>query len=198
MSDSTGITTHDSQSQRPLLESLASLFTTGVHELGTFSPIGAEHLPSTYAALLAHHGHMTVTLEAYHESLVRVEVLAERSETDWYARQSLLARHSDGAVVQYGVMRIDVVDLPAGVRQAIEQHAAPLGRILIRNNLLRDVELLALWRIEPGDLLRRSLVLAPGEVIYGRSAAIHLAGQPAVDLLEIVTDHPIPPSDPTI
>jgi chorismate-pyruvate lyase len=192
MAESTGITQHDSQSQRPALESLASLLVGGADRLGCFTPVGESDLPPSYATLLAHNDHMTVTLEAYHKSLVRVEVVAERSETLWYARQSLLARHTDGAIVQYGIMRIDVAGLPGAVRNAIETHAAPLGRILIKNNLLRDVELLSLWRIEPTDVLAIPLGVERGGVIYGRSAAIHLAGERAVDLLEIVTDHAVP------
>lgn len=191
MTESTGVTTQVSQSRRGDLESLAHLFCDTLDPLGNFSAVGEDELPESYAALLAHHNHMTVTLEAYHESLVDVHVAAERSQSDWYARQSLLTRHSDGATVQYGIMRIDVSGLPPQVRTAIETHSAPLGRILIRNNLLRDVELLALWRIESGHSLAPKLGVAPGEVIYGRSAAIHLSGQRAVDLLEIVTDKPV-------
>ncbi len=190
MADSTGITTEASQSQRSALESLVALFASDVSQLGRFVAVGTSDLPTSYAALLAHDDHMTVTLEAYHESLVSVVVVDEQSGDDWYARQSLLARHLDGAIVQYGIMRIDLSSLPAHVASAIQSHTAPLGRILIRNNLLRHVELLALWRIEPAPSLATPLGLAPGETIYGRSAAIHLAGKPSVDLLEIVTDHP--------
>lgn len=194
MADSKGITEDTSQSHRPALELLASLFAGGVDQLGQFTAVGESDLPASYAALLAHRNHMTVTLEAYHESLVRVKVIAERHDDGYYARHSLLARQTDGAIVQYGVMQIDVSGLPSGVRDAIESHVAPLGRILIKNNLLRDVELLALWQIVPSDSLAGALKLSNQDVIYGRSAAIHLAGEPSVDLLEIVTDHPVPPA----
>ncbi|MDA8745888.1 hypothetical protein N9N28_14765 [Rubripirellula amarantea] len=197
MADATGITQQISHSRRSELTSLVHLFVPGVEQLGDFTPVGEQDLPTGYAALLAHHDHMTVTLEAYHESLVAVQVVEERAEPAWYARQSLLARHSDRAVVQYGIMRIDLTGLPARVRECIETHAAPLGRILIKNNLLRHVELRALWRIEVGEQLATPLGIAVGEVIYGRSAAIHLSGNRAVDLLEIVTDHPTIPHKPS-
>lgn len=194
MTQPTGVTRQVSQSRREDLESLALLFCDSLEPLGSFTAAGEDELPTAYAALLAHHNHMTVTLEAYHESLVAVQVAAERSESDWYARQSLLTRQSDGATVQYGIMRIDVSGLPSQVRTAIETHSAPLGRILIRNNLLRDVELLALWRIVAGPKLAALLGVKPGAEIFGRSAAIHLSGQRAVDLLEIVTDEPVAPA----
>lgn len=189
---SNGITREVSQSRRRNLESMATLFADAVQDLGQFEAVGEHQLPPSYASLLAHGDHMTVTLEAYHESLVSVHVGAERAESSWYARQSLLTRHSDGAVVQYGIMRIELSGLPEPVREAIAAHSAPLGRILIKNNLLRDVELLALWQIQPASRLAEPLRLAPGQVIYGRSAAIHISGKPAVDLLEIVTDTPVP------
>ena len=83
-------------------------------------------------------------------------------------------------------MRIDLDGLPAAVREAIERGGCPLGRILIRSNLLREVELLALWRILAGPKLSEELEVPAGEVIYGRSARILVEGRPAVELLEIV------------
>ncbi|WP_425399337.1 hypothetical protein [Aeoliella sp.] len=196
MAESTGVTHQVSQSRTAELTARAAIFSTDLEQLGRFTPVGEDDLPASYATLLAHHDHMTVTLEAYWESLVAVRVVRERLDSTIYARQSLLARHSDGAVVQYGIMSIDLADLPPNVREAIETGCAPLGRVLIKNNLLRDVELLALWRIETGDELAKHLGVPAGDVIYGRSAAIHLSGARAVDLLEIVTDHPtVPPAE---
>lgn len=191
MTRETGISKVASAAHRGDVESLASLFFPAVDRLGKFEPIGEADLPDAYSTLLAHHGHMTVTLEAYHDCRVDVEAVRERTNPQWYARHSLLTRQSDSAIVQFGIMRIDLTGLPDNVRREIESRAAPLGRILIRNNLLREVELLALWRIEVADEIARLLGRSPGDVIYGRSAAIHLAGEPAVDLLEIVTDEPV-------
>ncbi len=190
MPEACPITENGSESYRPQMESLAQLFHHQTEELGRFVPIGEPALPPVYQTLLAHRGHMTVTLEAFHGSLVDVHAVSTRGEASWYARQSLLTRQSDAAVVQYGIMRIDTTDLPTKVRSEIESREAPLGRILIRHHLLREVELLALWEIETDEKLARLLGLQPGEVVYGRSAAIHLADHPAVELLEIVTEDP--------
>lgn len=192
MHPTTGISATASQSQHANLTELAELFLPNVTTLGNVTPVGHLDLPPNYATLLAHQGHMTVTLEAYHESLVDVRVVAEQSTPTWYARQSLLARHSDGSIVQCGIMKIDTADLPPPVRSDIENHAAPLGRILIRNNLLREVELHALWKIDTSAQLANWLECTAGETVYGRSAAIRLEGHRAVDLLEIVIDRNTP------
>src|SRR5690606_7749686 len=143
----------------------------------------------------SHGGHMTVTLEAYHESLVKVQAVEELKSDKSYARESLLTRVSDGLVVQCGIMRIALAGLPPQVREAIENRSAPLGRILIRNNLLREVELLALWRVALGPRLAQYFRREVGEVVYARSACIHIQGEPTVELLEIVTDDPRPLPD---
>ncbi|MEO1497324.1 MAG: hypothetical protein AAFV43_09255 [Planctomycetota bacterium] len=155
-------------------------------ELGEMTPVGYSDLPAEYQTLLAHSGHMTVTLEAWHESLVDVRVVAETTQDDRYARHSLLARQSDGRIVQSGVMRIDLAGLASEVRERVAAGGCPLGRILIRSNVLREVELLALWRITPATQLAEELAVPPGDVIYGRSARILVEGRPAVELLEIV------------
>lgn len=181
------ISADESQSHRSELDSLVQWFGIGLSQLGKFEPVAARDLPPDFANLLDHHGHMTVTVEAFHDSLVDVQVIDEHRNGDLYGRRSLLTRRSDGQTVQYGVMRIDLRRLPEKARREVESHAAPLGRVLIRNNVLREVELIALWRIQPGDELRKRLVIPTGEPIYGRSARILLDKQPAVELLEMVT-----------
>jgi len=166
--------------------SLAEPFFDPIGSLGELQAVGHVDLPADYQNLLAHEGHMTVTLEAWHESLVDVDVVAERRTQDAYARHSLLSRQSDARIVQSGVMRIDLTGLPMAVRAAIEVGKCPLGRILIRANLLREVELRALWRIVAGEQLASELHVEPKDVIYGRSARILVESRPAVELLEIV------------
>ena len=59
--------------------------------------------------------------------------------------------------------------------------------MLIDHNVLREVELISLWRIVPGPALREHLSLAEGEAVYGRSAQILVDERPTVQMLEIVT-----------
>ena len=137
--------------------------------------------------LLAHQEHMTVALETFHKSLVSVKVLDEWRDEASYARTSVLSRQSDGAVVQFGIMRIWLGDLPADAQQEITSKKSPLGRVLIEHNLLREVELISLWQIQPAAVLKRCLQLTSYNPIFGRSAQILVDERPTVQLLEIPT-----------
>ena len=169
-----------------IIDRLTGLFFDSLDELGQFEPIEESDLPESYESLLAHHDHMTVTVEAWHNSMVDVRVLGERRDGQYYARKIVLALQRDGSIVQFGIMRIDLDGLPEIVRMEIESQALPLGRIMIRHHLMRDVEVCQLWRVIPGPELQRHLNLENASPIFARTARILVAGGPAVELLEIV------------
>lgn len=170
----------------PELDTLVALFYDAPEELGYCREVSRREIPPVYRKLLAHDHHMTVTVERHHKSLVDVEVLASRLDADHYARKILLRRRSDGRVVQFGIMRLNFAHVSDNVRQEVESRSAPLGRILIRNNVLRQVELFNLWEIAPGADLCRLFDITPEQHTYGRTALIHCNDEPAVELLEIV------------
>lgn len=165
---------------------LASLFFSGLDEIGRFEPVAVDELPSDARALLAHHEHMTVAHESHHDSAVAVRAVAEWQDESSYARASLLSRQSDGAIIQFGIMRIWLDALPQDARQEITEDKQPLGRVLINHSVLREVELIALWRITPGPVLKQHLQLADDKPVYGRSAQILVDQRPTVQVLEIV------------
>ena len=136
--------------------------------------------------MLAHHDHRTVTVEAWHNSLVEVQVLQEFQGEKTYARQIILKRQRDGSPVQFGIMRMKLAGLPEIVRMEIESRALPLGRIMIRHHLLREVELCQLWQVKPSPQVRSLLNCSADDPIYGRTARILVYERPAVELLEIV------------
>ncbi len=185
------------------LAAITAPFYPRLAELGEFEEVQPADMPPDYQTLLAHDDHMTVTVEAFHGSLVDVRVLEEHREGDVYTRASLLALQSDGRVVQLGIMRIDMRGLSPVVCEEIDAKRMPLGRILIRHNVLRHVKLERLWRIRPGAELRKHLgyvgeslrdsrpvsekpAYVSGECIFGRTAGIEVEGRPAVELLEMV------------
>ena len=177
----------DSSPTVPDLAELVGLFYPSLAELGQFSEVADQQLPEVYQRLLSHNGHMTETVEEFHHSKVDVSVLAKSVTTDHYARKILLKRQSDNRVVQFGIMRIRYDLLTDVVRSEIESEDIPLGRVLISHNVLREVELVSLWKIQPGAELAKLLGAAPAETVYGRTALIHVDGEPGVELLEIVS-----------
>ena len=143
-------------------------------------------MPDVYQRLLVHEEHMTVAMEAFHESLVDVDVLETNVTSTHYARKILLRRQTDKVVVQFGIMRVNLTLLDDDVRREIQQQQRPLGRILVRHNLMRTIHLCELWNVVPGDDLQRHFAIGPTDQTYGRTAAIAMGGAPAVEVLEIV------------
>jgi chorismate-pyruvate lyase len=170
----------------PDLPTLVGLFYSQPLRLGRFAAQAAEELPPPYRRLLAHQNHMTVTVEQFHGCSVDVRVLETSLTGEHYSRKILLARQSDAQVVQFGIVRLDFQFVSQAVREAVESESTPLGRILIQHNVLREVHLSRLWRVEAGEDLAALMSIQPGTVTFGRTAIIDCNGEPAVELLEIV------------
>ncbi|MDA7977843.1 MAG: hypothetical protein MPJ50_03620 [Pirellulales bacterium] len=171
----------------PELETLVGLFHPSLESVGRFSESEAEELPPVARKLLAHRHHMTVTLEQHHGTAVDVTAVQKRTDANGYAREILLARQSDGVVVQYGIMRVRLEFLNEPVRKKITGEVAPLGRILIEHNVHRRISLFSLWKVEPSPYLADLMQLEPTHTVYGRTALIYCDDVPAVELLEVVT-----------
>ncbi len=175
------------------LASLVAIFYDDDALLGNFSEIDPSNVPADYRRLLDHHSHMTVALEKSHESPMDLRVLAVREVGSYYARKIVLVRQSDRRVVLFGLVRLNTRLLSVEATQAIRQQTEPLGHVLIRHDVLREVERLRLWHIDPGSELRALFALTDDRPIYGRTALIHCNSQPAIELLEIVhTQDPDP------
>lgn len=171
----------------PDLAELVALFFDDPRTLATFRRVEEQDMPPVARELLAHDSHMTVTVESYHRSPVRVHVLQTLTDGPYYAREILLRRTSDDRVVQFGIVRLDTRVLSDLVRDEILSQRQPLGRVLIEHDVLRKVECVALWEVSPGPRLQSLLGLRSQDRTYGRTALIHCNGEPAVELLEIVT-----------
>jgi len=99
----------------------------------------------------------------------------------------ILKRKRDDAVVLFGIVRVTRALLAPEIRDAIEGEQIPLGRILIRSEVLRRVRLLSLWRVEPGEDLCRIFALKQPQTCYGRTALMYCDTVPVIELLEVVT-----------
>jgi hypothetical protein len=167
----------------PDLKTLFDLFPPSSY-LREFDVVQPDWMPEPYRTLLVHEHHMTVTVEAHHGSLVDVRVLERKRDGDSYARKILLAKQSDGKIVQFGLVRIWLNFCSDTVREALLAEKAPVGRILIENNVLRRIEPTEFLRVTPGpDMVQW---FGSDAITYGRLALIHCDGKPAVELLEIV------------
>ncbi len=171
----------------PDLNELIGLFYPSVAALGVFAAAASSVVPDEYRRLLDHNNHMTVTVEAFHRCPVDVRVIDRRVTPTHYARKILLSRQSDGAIVQFGIMRVNLALLKDAVRERILAEDTPLGRILIENDVLRSVRLRSLWQVVPGEELQAYFALPGPLCTYGRTAVIELNEAPAVEVLEIVT-----------
>lgn len=170
----------------PELQALIGLFYHEPHALGHFDEVADNALPTVARKLLAHDQHMTVTVESHHGCAVDVRVLESQVNPSHYARKILLSRQTDGKVVQFGIVRLAATFLGPEIRREIEEEQTPLGRILIKYDVLRIVRLLSLWKIDPSLELAQFLGLPALQTCYGRTALIYCNGVPAVELLEIV------------
>ncbi len=168
------------------LELLIKLFFDDAKQLGQFEEVTANQVTEPSRSLLAHDHHMTVTVEKHHGTSVDVKVLETRTDDQHYSRKILLTRQSDGAVVQYGIVRLNMGVLSPEVSEEILKQETPLGRILINHNVLRVVKLLSLLKIKAESELAGAFGLEAGEIVYGRTALIYCDGAPAIELLEIV------------
>lgn len=179
--------------------SIVSQSGPSIHDLygifpGTTPPpyeeLPGEAMPEPYRNLLVHEHHMTVTMELHHGKPVYVRVLQRRLEGSWYARKILLFLVGTEKVVQFGIVRINLDLCSKEVRRAILEEATPLGRILIRHNVLRRIEPTAYLHLTPDAELQRLFKLTEPLPTYGRLALIHCDGQPAVELLEVPVPEP--------
>ena len=169
----------------PTVEELFALF-PGTDAAFSYSLVPGDEVPAPYHDLLVHEHHMTVTVEEYHSGPVDVRVLAWRRDDDHYARKILLVHQATGKIVQFGIVRIDLTKTSEEVSAAILERKTPVGRILIRHNVLRRIEPTAFVRIDAGPEQMAWFGEDGSGVLYGRLAIIHFDGKPAVELLEVV------------
>jgi chorismate-pyruvate lyase len=182
-------------STAPSLEQLYSVFPNSPDrpEAVEIPPAG---LPQPYFRLLVHNHHMTVTVEEFYRSPVDVGVVECRRNEEEYARKSLLTSHATGRVVQFGLVRINLSACSDAVRDEIIEGKAPLGRVLIRHNMLRRIEPVAYLRVTLSAAMAGWFGAESGTTTFGRVGVIYTGDQPAVEVLEILA--PVPSANQPI
>ena len=165
---------------------LLSLFPPAASYIQSAQLVPGSHVPEPYRGLLVHEHHMTVTVEAHHGGPVDVVVLDRRHQGNSYSRMILLALRGSGRIVQFGLVRIHFAFCSAEVRDEILSEKTPLGRILIRHNILRRVQPIGFLHVTPGTDMQQWFGLQSPETTYGRLAVIFCGNEPAIEVLEIV------------
>ena len=166
---------------------LVAIYYDQASELGVFELAESNSVPAVYRKLLNHTDHMTVTVESHHGDKVDVQVLRSDFVGEHYRREILLRTHRDQRVVQYGIVRLNTRFLSDKPRDEILAQRKPLGRVLIEHDVLREIELFDLVRVQCGPGLAKFFEVEVGTTTYGRTALIYCDNEPAIELLEIVT-----------
>lgn len=143
-------------------------------------------MPEDTRTLLVHHGHMTKVLEAHHGGPVRLTVQKDRLSDGVYWRQILL--HVNNRLVECGIVRIYLQFVPKLAADEILGRRTPLGAVLIKHEVLRRVEPRWFVAVSPSDLKDQFGVRISEDPSYGRIGVIYCNGEPAIELLEVVTD----------
>ena len=167
------------------LKKLTDLFPSEEPLIQNAEHVASALVPEPYQRLLVHNSHMTVTMEEYHQSPVDVRILSRQREGNIYARKILLVKSGTDEVVQFGLVRFDFQYVTNVVRDEILAGQIPLGRVLIKHNVLRHIDLGAVLRITTGPELAGLFGIETGRPTYGRLATIFCNQKPAVDLFEV-------------
>jgi hypothetical protein len=152
-------------------------------------------MPSPPRELLVHQKHMTRTLNAHYGVPVDVHVMERHRDGDLYSRKIFLTPRESQPVVEYGLVRLDFRYMPAqrprhhspGARAAgldpdQQQHPPPHSAALV-SEIPRRQHDPQLVQLHNGN-----------EDLFGRLGTIYCNGEPAIELVEIVTA--VPPQSP--
>ena len=151
-------------------------------------PVTSGDLPPSYRSLLDHRAHMTAVLSDFHGSSVALKVLAHQHDGDVYRRKIVLTVGAAERVVEFGLVRLDLSVVGDAVRSAIIERRRPLGEILIEHNVLTRVEPRWFVKFPAGSPPHEHFGGAVADSVFGRIGTIYFHEEPAVELLEVVTD----------
>jgi len=183
--------THRLSEEAPAAQTLAELC-AGFMEPdaidGAWEAVKPEAMPDSFRRLLVHRDHMTTKLRAFHGAEVELRVLAERLDGDVYRRKIVLTLSGTARVVEFGVVRIDLRFVPGVVRNSILNGRRPLGEVLIDNAVMRRIEPRWYLRFPASCAMLAEAGLAPSGDVFGRIGTIFCNGEPAIELLEVITD----------
>jgi chorismate-pyruvate lyase len=149
--------------------------------------VAADAVPEPYRRLLVHANDMTPTLEAFHQSRIHLDIISRDRRGGFYFREVVLRLDHDEKPVEFGANKIFLGMFPEEAQELILLEQLPLGTILRDCGVRHRTEAKAFLRVEPDDLMVRSLELEKPVPLYGRKAVISdLQGKPLSEIVEIL------------
>ena len=144
-------------------------------------------LPEPARQLLVHSRDMTSTLATYHESLIRIEILQCRESDGYYLREVFLRTLSTGAIVEYGVLAIELAQFSDWQRDIILAGKAPLGGLLHRFEIPFVSTPIGFFALGGNHLADTPLKTPPNVTCHGRfNRLARESGEPLAWILEIL------------
>jgi chorismate-pyruvate lyase len=169
------------------LDELCSGFSGYSTCAGQYDLVTPDQMPADYRALLVHQRHMTLVLQDHHGVKPNLFVMERRREGDFYGRKIFLTAGNTAPAIELGVVRMNLTYMQELVRREILAGQTPLGAILVQHKVLRRIEPRWFLRFAPGSAVLRWFGYQKEGPFFGRIGTIYCDGDPAIELLEIVT-----------
>jgi len=130
---------------------------------------------------------MTGTLERFHQSLTRLQVLRSRTSNGIHEREVLLVADGTGRPVEFGAITVQLSPLPKEVREQVLQMSRPLGGLLREQGIEYLSRPKAFIRVEADRRLADLLELKRPTDLYGRCNSLLMPdGRVLADIVEIL------------
>jgi hypothetical protein len=147
----------------------------------------AAELPERERTLLVHAQDMTSTLARFHGSSLQVEILQERRVEGMYLREVFLRTLSEGTVVEYGVLAVELEQFGPAEREALEGGHMPLGALLHRFKIPFVSAPIRFFSVAGEALATTPLHPVKDTTCYGRfNLLAKPTGEPLAWILEIL------------
>ncbi len=147
--------------------------------------VDGEDMPEIDRELLVHERDMTPTLEHYHGSELRLEVLDKEQSEDYLLRVVILRRRDNLMPVECGAIAIHLNMFDSPARELIEEGRIPLGGVLQQQNVPHFGRPRGFFRVQADEIMAHALGEDVGTTLYGRCNELSFAdGMAFADIVE--------------
>jgi chorismate-pyruvate lyase len=149
--------------------------------------IPGDQVPEPCRSLLVHMRDMTPTLEDFYASDIHLQILRRQQRGEYYYREVVLRLDGSNLPVEFGANKISLQLFSPELRRLILEEHIPLGHLLKVHQVPHTNRPQAFLRVEPDDLINRSMGLPPCHTLYGRRNTLWAPqGQPLSEIVEIL------------